>query len=67
MDRYGASVRKLAAAHGTLFVDTQAAFEDILATYYPAALTWDRVHPDRIGSMILARAFVNAIGFSWTR
>jgi len=28
---------------------------------------WDRVHPDHIGSMVLARAFVDAIGFDWTR
>jgi lysophospholipase L1-like esterase len=66
MDRYGAVVRQLAEKHETLFVDSQAAFDEVLKTYYPATLNWDRVHPDHIGSMVLARAFVDAIGFDWT-
>jgi hypothetical protein len=39
----------------------------VLKTYYPASLNWDRVHPDHLGSMVLARSFVNAIGFDWRR
>ncbi len=67
MDRYGAAVRRLAEKHHTLFVDSQAAFDEVLKTYYPASLNWDRVHPDHIGSMVIARAFVNAVGFDWSR
>jgi lysophospholipase L1-like esterase len=67
MDRYGAAVRRLAEKHKTLFVDSQAAFDEVLKTYYPASINWDRVHPDHIGSMVLARAIVNALGFDWTR
>jgi lysophospholipase L1-like esterase len=67
MDRYGAAVRRLAEKHETVFVDSQAAFDEVLKTYYPASLNWDRVHPDHLGSMVLARAFVNAIGFEWRR
>jgi lysophospholipase L1-like esterase len=67
MDRYGAAVRRLAEKHKTVFVDSQAAFDEVLKTYYPASLNWDRVHPDHIGSLVLARAFVNAIGFDWSR
>jgi lysophospholipase L1-like esterase len=67
MDRYGAAVRRLAEKHGTLFVDSQAPLDEVLKTYYPASLNWDRVHPDHIASMVLARAIVDAIGFDWTR
>src|SRR5262249_12983493 len=67
MDRYGAVVRRLAEKHHTLFVDTQAPFDEVLKTRYPASINWDRVHPDYVGSMVLARAFVDAIGFDWTR
>lgn len=67
MDRYGAVVRKLAEKHRTLFVDTQAPFDEVLKTRYSASINWDRVHPDYVGGMVLARAFVNAIGFDWTR
>jgi lysophospholipase L1-like esterase len=67
MDRYGAAVKRVAEARKTLFVDSQAAFDEVLKTYYPASLQWDRVHLDHVGSMVLARAIVNALGFSWTR
>jgi lysophospholipase L1-like esterase len=65
MDRYGAVVKKIAAKHKTMFVDTQAAFDALMPHYYPATIAWDRVHPNHIGTMALARAFLGAVGFSW--
>ena len=65
MDRYGKIVGKLADKHHTLFVDTQTAFDDVLTAYYPATLAWDRVHPGQTGHMVLARAFLQAVGFAW--
>jgi lysophospholipase L1-like esterase len=65
MDRYGAVVRKLATKHNTLFVDTQAAFNKVLQHCYPASLAWDRVHPNVTGHIVLARAFLDAVGFEW--
>ena len=65
MDHYGAIVRALAKKHDAVFVDTQAAFDAVLKHYYAATLAWDRVHPNQIGTMVLARAFLNAIGFKW--
>jgi lysophospholipase L1-like esterase len=67
MDKYGALVKKLAAAHGATLVDTQAAFDEVLKVYYPATINWDRVHPNATGSAVIARAFLNAIGFDWNR
>ena len=65
MDSYGAVVRKLAEKHGAVLVDTQAAFDDVLRHTYPGAIAGDRVHPNTVGHVILARAFLNAIGFPW--
>ena len=65
MDRYGAIVKKLAAKHDAVFVDTQAAFNAVTQHLYAATLAWDRVHPNQIGTMVLARAFLNAIGYQW--
>jgi lysophospholipase L1-like esterase len=67
MDRYGAVVKKLAAKHKALCVDTQAAFDAVSKHYYAATLAWDRVHPSQAGHMVLARAFLNAIGYEWIR
>jgi len=65
MDRYGEIVRQTAARHGAVFVDTQAAFDKVLAHLYPATLAWDRVHPSMAGHATLARAFLKAIEFDW--
>ncbi len=65
MDEYGGIVKDLAAKRGTLLVDTQAAFDDVLQHYYPATLAWDRVHPSQTGHMVIARAFLNALDFAW--
>lgn len=65
MDRYGAVVKKLARRYTTVLVDTQAAIDRALKTQYPATLAWDRVHPNQVGHMVLAKAFVDALGFKW--
>jgi lysophospholipase L1-like esterase len=67
MDQYGSIVRKIAEESGALFVDTQAAFNVVLKELYSATLAWDRVHPTQAGHAVLARAFLNAVGFQWNR
>jgi lysophospholipase L1-like esterase len=67
MDKYGQVVRKIAEEYGCLFVDTQAAFNEVLKSLYPAALAWDRVHPSAAGHIVLARAFLKEIDFNWDR
>lgn len=66
MDQYGEVVRKIAEEYDCFFVDTQAAFKEVLNNLYPAALAWDRVHPSAAGHMVLARAFLKEIGFNWS-
>ena len=61
MDEYGAIVKCLAAKHGTLLVDTQAAFNAVLQHMHSANIAWDRVHPNIIGATVLARAFLKAV------
>ena len=63
MDEYGGYVREIAARHKTLFVDTQGAFDRLLTTLAATELAEDRIHPNLIGHMVLARAFLKAIGF----
>jgi lysophospholipase L1-like esterase len=67
MDQYGAVVRRLAERYNCVFVDTQAAFDELLQHLYPAAIAWDRVHPTKVGHMKLARAFLDAIGLDFLK
>ncbi|MES2460380.1 MAG: SGNH/GDSL hydrolase family protein [Armatimonadota bacterium] len=65
MDAYGEVVRRLASEYDALFVDTQAAFSGVLDQFHSSAIAWDRVHPNHIGHMVLARALLEAVGFNW--
>lgn len=67
MDEYGAIVKKLAKEFDAQLGDTQAAFDAALKHYYAGALAWDRVHPNQTGHMILAKSFLDAVGFEWKR
>ena len=62
MDEYRAIMKEVAKERGYLCVDLQEAFEDLLTHYYPAYITWDRVHPGPVGSLVIARAFLRAVG-----
>lgn len=66
MDEYGAVVKEIAEKHQAVLVDTQAAFDDVLQVEHSSAIAMDRVHPNNlVGHMVLARAFVRAIGYEW--
>ena len=65
MDKYGAIVREIAQKCDAIFVDTQAAFDNVLKYCHPNALAWDRVHPNITGHTIIAKAFLDAVGFEW--
>lgn len=62
MDRYGKVVAGLAARYEAILVDSQAAFDAVLAQVPAMSLSHDRVHPYLTGHMILERAFLRGIG-----
>jgi lysophospholipase L1-like esterase len=61
MDEYGEIVHRLAEAFDAIFVDTQAAFDQILKHMHASSLAWDRIHPGTAGHMVIANAFMAAI------
>jgi lysophospholipase L1-like esterase len=65
MDRYGDVVRALAPKYQAVLVDTQAAFDAALRESTADELAEDRVHVNSVGHMILARAFLKAVEYSW--
>lgn len=65
MDGYGAIVKEIADANGTYFVDAQRAFDRYLSINPSQTLCGDRVHPNMVGHAVLAREFLNAIGYEW--
>jgi lysophospholipase L1-like esterase len=65
MDQYSEVVRGVAKKYQAILVDTQLAFDHAMRHMYPAALSDDRVHPNLPGHMIIARSFLNALGYRW--
>lgn len=62
MDEYGAIVRRLAEKNGLLFVDLQAAWDELFRYMHPCNIAWDRIHPNQIGCMHIARQFLKTVG-----
>ncbi len=67
MDQFGESVGEVAARHEAVLVDSQADFNPVIDNVNPLDLAIDRVHINLTGHMVLARAFLREVGFSWDR
>jgi lysophospholipase L1-like esterase len=65
MDLYGGAVKRQAEKHACILVDLQRCFDEYLRHYSAQSITWDRLHPDIVGHMIISRAFLRAAGFEW--
>lgn len=64
-DLYRAKTEELAREYHTLYGDAQAGM-DAYFQHYPAIyMSWDRVHPNQVGHMIIAKALVDALEFQW--
>lgn len=67
MDEYVEICRRLAGKHGCIFVDFQEMFENYCKVQHSSKLAWDRVHPNQMGAMLMAKTFLKAAGFDFTR
>lgn len=65
MDAYGRVVERLSVEFNAVLVDVQAAFDKYLLHRPTQSLCGDRVHPNKTGHMIIARAFLTAVEFDW--
>jgi len=64
MDVYGQSLAGLAKEFGAVLVDTQAAFDAVLKSTTPAFWSNDQIHVGPPGHMVIAQAFMRAVGFA---
>ena len=65
MDEYVAICRELAENHGCVFVDFQKMYEDYCKYRHSSYIAWDRIHPNQIGSTLMAREFLKHCGFEY--
>ena len=62
MDEYGAVVKHLADKYHLTLVDLQAAWDRLFQHMHPCNIAWDRIHPNQIGNMYIAKQFLKATG-----
>ena len=65
MDEYGEIVRDMAVRQDAILVDVQAGFDHYLRDNPTQSLCGDRVHPNLTGHMVIAKCFLDAVGFTW--
>lgn len=64
MDEYTAIVKDLAAKYNLICVDLQTAWDKLFEHMHPMNIAWDRIHPNQVGAMYIAKQFLSAIGFN---
>ena len=62
MDEYGQAVRELAETYHLTLVDLQAAWDRLFTHMHPCNIAWDRIHPNQVGCMYIAKQFLAAVG-----
>ena len=67
MDEYVAICRRVAEETGCVFVDFQKMYEDYCRVRHSASIAWDRVHPNEIGSTLMAKEFLKKCEFDFTK
>ena len=67
MDTYVDICHALAKKHGCILVDFQAAYDKFFQYRHSAFVAWDRVHPNQMGSTVMAREFLAQCGFDYAK
>lgn len=62
MDEYGAAVKRLAEKYNLPCVDLQSGWDILFKNMHPCNIAWDRIHPNQIGCMYIAKQFLKVIG-----
>lgn len=59
---YANAMKDIAKKHNTHFIDLQGVLDEYCKYRHPSFLTLDRIHPNFIGSMLIAKAFLKEAG-----
>lgn len=65
MDQYGEICKQLAKKHQCILVDFQKAYDDLFHHIHSTKIAWDRVHPNQMGSTLMAKTFLAHCGFDY--
>lgn len=67
MDQYGQICKELANEYGCRFIDFQSMFSKYCGYRHSSSLSWDRVHPNQVGSVLMAKTFLKQCEFDFSK
>ena len=65
MDEYVEICRNTAKKHNCIFVDFQKMYADYCKYRHSSYIAWDRIHPNQVGSTLMAREFLKHCDFDY--
>ena len=65
MDEYVEICRELSEKYGCIFVDFQKMYEDYFKIRHSCLVAWDRIHPNQIGAVLMAKEFLKHCDFKF--
>jgi len=67
LDVYGDICRTLSEQYHCIFVDFQSMYDRFFQYRHSCSIAWDRIHPNQMGSTLMAKEFLKQAGFDFTR
>lgn len=65
MDKYRTICEKIAKKYSCEYIDVQEMFDEYFKVRHQCWIAWDRIHPNRIGAYMIAKAFLKRCGFDY--
>ncbi len=67
IDEYIEICKKLAEKHNCTFIDFQEMYAKYCEIRHSSYISWDRIHPNQVGSTLMANEFLKKCGFDYSR
>ncbi len=67
VDEYAAIAREVSEKYNCRYIDLQTVFENYCKIKHSSYLSWDRVHPNKIGATLMAKEILKNLEFDFTR
>lgn len=65
MQEYSQICKNISEKYGCRFIDIQNMFDDYFKVRHSTSVAWDRVHPNQVGAVLIAREFLRCCDFDF--
>lgn len=65
MEEYSQICRELSEKYNCRFIDIQKMFDDYFKIRHSSSIAWDRIHPNQVGAVLIAREFLKCCDYNF--